>query len=217
MWSSAKFRWKTLDFREISEAPRLKKAWAIAHPTLSGLCEGEGTWGFLNLETFFCPENGDSGPCLSGARGSPQFLKKTLRECMGKWKYFMWVPPNSGNCSGSCSENCGFRIAQVVGCHSENGISYSENGISYSESYSENTQNSPRAPRMAFSLRELLFLKFGWSPGFWVWDPGESQDKSSVQNGEGVQAQRAYCQDSCWASLKGGGVRKGLENPNLLK
>ena len=24
---------KTLDFREISEAPRLKKAWAITHPT----------------------------------------------------------------------------------------------------------------------------------------------------------------------------------------
>ena len=41
----------------------------------------------------------------------------------------MRVPINSGNRSGSCSENCGFRIAQVVGCHSENGISYSENGI----------------------------------------------------------------------------------------
>ena len=27
----------------------------------------------------------------------------------------MWVPVNSGNRSGSCSENCGFRIAQVVG------------------------------------------------------------------------------------------------------
>ena len=26
------------------------------------------------------------------------------------------------NRSGSCSENCGFRIAQVVRCHSENGI-----------------------------------------------------------------------------------------------
>ena len=39
----------------------------------------------------------------------------------------------------------GFRIVQVVGCHSENGISYSENGISNSESCS---------PRMAFALRE---------------------------------------------------------------
>ena len=29
---------------------------------------------------------------------------------------------NSGNRSGSCSENCGFRIAQVVRRHSENGF-----------------------------------------------------------------------------------------------
>ena len=29
-------------------------------------------------------------------------------------KSFMWVPINSRNGSGSCSENCGFRIAQVV-------------------------------------------------------------------------------------------------------
>ena len=42
----------------------------------------------------------------------------------------MRVPITSGNRSGSCSENCGFRIAQVVGCHSENGISNSGNGIS---------------------------------------------------------------------------------------
>ena len=54
-------------------------------------------------------------------------------------KSFMWVPINSGNRSGSCSENFGFRIAQVVGCHSENGISNSENGISNSESCSDNT------------------------------------------------------------------------------
>ena len=42
---------------------------------------------------------------------------------------------NSGNRSGSCSENCGGRIAQVVGCHSEKGISYSENGSLKSESF----------------------------------------------------------------------------------
>ena len=34
----------------------------------------------------------------------------------------MWVPIKSGNRSGSCSENCGFRIGQVVRGHSENGI-----------------------------------------------------------------------------------------------
>ena len=86
---------------------------------------------------------------------------------MGKWTSFMWVPINSGNRSGSCSENCGFRIDQVVGCHSENEISYSENGISNSESCSENTpelsessENGPFTPR-------VFFLKLGWSPGFW--------------------------------------------------
>ena len=39
----------------------------------------------------------------------------------------MWIPINSENRSGSRSENCGFRIAQVVRRHSENGISHSEN------------------------------------------------------------------------------------------
>ena len=55
----------------------------------------------------------------------------------------MWVTTNSENHSG-------FGIAQVVRCHSENGISYSENQCQNSESCSENTGNS------AFSLRELL-------------------------------------------------------------
>ena len=42
----------------------------------------------------------------------------------------MRVPVNSGNRSGSCSENYGFRIAQVdVKCHSENGILHSENHL----------------------------------------------------------------------------------------
>ena len=74
----------------------------------------------------------------------------------------MWVPINSGNRSGSCSENCGVRIGQVVGCHSENGISYSENGIPNSESCSENTPElDPRAPRMALSLRERFSRNWG--------------------------------------------------------
>ena len=48
---------------------------------------------------------------------------KNAPRLQGKWKSFMWIPINSENRSGSCSENCGFRIAQVVRCHSENGIS----------------------------------------------------------------------------------------------
>ena len=38
----------------------------------------------------------------------------------------------------SCSENCGFRVAQVVRCHSENQISHCENQFLNSESCSEN-------------------------------------------------------------------------------
>ena len=63
--------------------------------------------------------------------GTTPILKKTLRECRGKWKSFGWVRGNSGIRSESCSENCGFRIDQVVRGHSENGISYSENGINF--------------------------------------------------------------------------------------
>ena len=111
---------------------------------------------------------GSLGLVLIWCAGTTPILEKTLRECRGKWKSFGWVRGNSGNRSESCSENCGFRIDQVVRGHSENGISYSENGISNSESCSENTpelsessENGPFTPR-------AFFLKLGWSPGFWV-------------------------------------------------
>ena len=100
--------------------------------------------------------------------GTTPILEKTLRECWGKWKSFTWVPINSGNRSGSCSENCGFRIAQVVGCHSENGISYSENGISNSESCSENTPELSESSENGLFTPRAFFLKLGWSPGFWI-------------------------------------------------
>ena len=71
-----------------------------------------------------------------GVRGPPQFLNKRSENAGANENVrFMWVPTNSGNRSGSCSENCGVRIAQVAGCHSEN-------GISNSESCSENSNNS---------------------------------------------------------------------------
>ena len=78
----------------------------------------------------------------------------------------MWVPINSGNRSGSCSQNVGFHIAQVVGCHSKNGISYSENGISNSESCSENTPELSESSENGLFPPRAFFLKFGWSPGF---------------------------------------------------
>ena len=98
----------------------------------------------------------------------PQFLGRTLWECRGKWKSFMWVPINSGNCSGSCSENCGFRIAHVVRCHSENGISHSENHFPNSESCSENTPELSESSENGLFTPRAFFLKLGWSPGFWI-------------------------------------------------
>ena len=99
--------------------------------------------------------------------GTTPILEKSLRECRGKWKSFGWVRGNSGNRSESCSENCGFRIDQVVRGHSENGISYSENGISNSESCSENTPELSESSENGFFTPRAFFLKLGWSPGFW--------------------------------------------------
>ena len=76
------------------------------------------------------------------------------------------VRNNSGNRSGSCSENCSFRIAQVVGRHSENGISHSENEISNSESCSENTPELSQSFENDLSSPRAFFLKLGWFPGF---------------------------------------------------
>ena len=78
-----------------------------------------------------------------------------------KRKSFMLVPINSGNRSGSCSENCGFRIAQVVGCHSKNGISYSENGIS---NCSENTPELSESSENDLFTPRAFFLKWGVVP-----------------------------------------------------
>ena len=89
----------------------------------------------------------------------------------------MLLPINSGNRSGSCSENYGFRIAQVVGRHSENGISYSENAISNSKSCSENTPElSESSENGLFTLR-AFFLKLGWSPGFWMFQADAVTDE----------------------------------------
>ena len=47
-----------------------------------------------------------------------QTVWKKLRESgfqqHGQMKYFMWVPINSGNHSGSCSENCGLFRSESV-------------------------------------------------------------------------------------------------------
>ena len=100
--------------------------------------------------------------------GTTPILEKTLREGRGKWKYFRWIRGNCGNRSESCSENCGFRIDQVVRGHSENGISYSENGISNSESCSENT------PELSESSENGSFTPRAFS---WNWGGPQASEK----------------------------------------
>ena len=91
----------------------------------------------------------------------------------------MWVPTNSGNRSESCSENSGFRIAQVVRCHSENGISHSENYFLNSESCSEN------APELSESSENGLFTPRAFSLKFCYGGP--KPQKSPRWLGEGAK------------------------------
>ena len=77
-------------------------------------------------------------------------------------------PVNSGNWrnrSGSCSENHGFRIAQVVNSHSENGISHSKNHFLNSDSCSENTPELSESSENGLFTPRAFFLELGWSPG----------------------------------------------------
>ena len=103
----------------------------------------------------------------SCARDHPNSEKNAPRMKVQEKIFQGWVPINSGNRSGSCSENCGFRIAQVVRCHSENGISYSENEISNSESCSENAPELSESSENGLFTPRAFFLRLGWSPGFW--------------------------------------------------
>ena len=64
---------------------------------------------------------------FSAYGGDQQFLKKRSENAGANENLLCAFPRNSGNRSESCSENCGFRIAQVARHHSENGISRSEN------------------------------------------------------------------------------------------
>ena len=90
--------------------------------------------------------------------GATPVLEKNAPRMAGQIKIFHVVPINSGNRSGSCSENCGFRIAHVVGCHAENGILNSESCPENIPKLSKSSENGRFTPR-------ACFLKLGWSPG----------------------------------------------------
>ena len=76
----------------------------------------------------------------------------------------MWVPINSRTFSGSCSKNCGFRIAQVVRCHSKNGILYSENWILNYGSCSENTSELSESSENGLFTPRAFFSEIGVAP-----------------------------------------------------
>ena len=133
---------------------------------------------WLNLAFLGRPDFQSKGPKIhvfkgfwdrwTENRGAPKTPNSTTTDLTPHLRPsdFGWVPMNSGNRSGSCSENCGVRIAQVVGCHSESGFSYSENGISNSESCSENTPELSESSENSLFTPRAFFLKLGWSPGF---------------------------------------------------
>ena len=100
--------------------------------------------------------------------GTTQFLKNAPR-IQGQMKLFRVGSRQfreSLHWTKSCSENCGFRVAQVVRRHSENRISYSENCFLNSESCSENALELSQSSENGLFTPRAFFLKLGCSPGF---------------------------------------------------
>ena len=115
------------------------------------LCRGEGIC--MPYDPSFIAYFGEFSKNGSGNEGANENLSCAFLS-------------NSGNRSGSCSENCGFRIAQVVRCHSENGISHSENHFLNSQSCSKNTSEFSESSENGLFTPRAFFLKLGWSLGF---------------------------------------------------
>ena len=107
----------------------------------------------------------------------------------------MWVPINSGNGSGSCSENCGFRIAQVARCHSDHGILHSENQFLNSESCSENTPELCDSSENGLFTPRAFFLKLGGPQASEVslWKNGLDSLSKQVGVLKGATKSRDFC------------------------
>ena len=128
---------------------------------------------------------------------SSQFAKKSAPRMKGQTKIFH-VPLGAHqfreSLPGVAPRIVAFCIVQVVGCHSENGISFSENGISNSESCSENTPEvsessenglfTPRAffPEIGVVPRLLIFFRNTDRKGHFCRDTGRvSQGRPAIQ------------------------------------
>ena len=102
--------------------------------------------------------------------GTTPILEKTLRECRGKWKSFMWVPINSARFAPGVAP----RIVGFVLLKTWDAIPRMELRIPTTSFWIPRVAlripwNSRRAPSMDFSLRECL--KLGSSSGFWFKAP----------------------------------------------
>ena len=105
----------------------------------------------------------------SGAQGPPQFLKKRSSEnAWANENLSCGFPSIPGFVPGVAPRIVVFSTAQVVRCHSENGISYSENSFLNSESCSESAPERSQSSKNGLFTPWAFFLKWGWSAGFWI-------------------------------------------------
>ena len=101
------------------------------------------------LEVNLSEEENENPPEKSTQNnaGTTPILERIAPRMPGQIKIFHMRAHQFRNRSGSCSENRGFRIAQVVGCHSENGISNAESCSENTPELSESSENGLFTPR----------------------------------------------------------------------
>ena len=100
----------------------------------------------------------------SGVRGTPQFSKKRPENAGANENLWCGLPSIPGTAPGVAPRILVFCIAQVLGCHSENGISYSEDGTSNSESCSENTPEHSQSSENGLFAQRAFFPEIGVVP-----------------------------------------------------
>ena len=137
------------------------------------------------------------------ARGDHPNSRKKPPRIQGQMKFLVRVPTNSGNRSGSCSENCGFHIAQVVRRHSESGISYSENYFLNSESCSENTPELSQGSENGLSLRECFSRNWGVSQACEFWTKKVRGFRAKTPSGQMVEMKQkgVFVKGRFWANV----------------
>ena len=122
----------------------------------------------------------------------------------------MWVPINSGN----GSENCRFRIAQVVRRHSESGILHSENQFLNSESCSENTPKLSQSSENGLFAPRAFFPKIGVVPRLLILRPQIKKAQNGHLREENRRLTEALGQERQGVRLVGGTRLVVFPRPN---